>query len=118
MRQFKPITCPEEVDFFNIYEKDGIKYIHIFGYCWEGDDCWKCMECKGFILPLSEFIDELKRNDNFVDDTYAELPQSQYDFSEEQMTEFINYYFNGNCADAYLPFYEITINTPCGNYVR
>ena len=130
MLPFIPITTPQELDFFSIFEDMGVKYIHIFGYSYKSDSneyvtpenpdgiYWANMECSGFIEPLSEFIANIKENENYVDDTYCELNQYQGDFTAEEMTDAINHYFDGHCADAYLGFEEITMDTPCGDYVR
>lgn len=130
MLPFVPLTAPEELDFFSIFEDMGVKYIHIFGYSYKSDSMeyvseenpdgiyWANMECCWFIEPLSEFIANLKENENYVDDTYCELKQYQGDFTPQEMTDTINHYFDGHCADAYLTFEEITMDTPCGDYVR
>ena len=117
MLPFNIITKPQELDFFTIYEDLGIKYIHVFGYSYESDDYWANMECSWFIFPLAEFIANLKENENFVDDTYCELNQYQGDLTAEEMTDTINHYFDGEPPQAYLGFEEITMDTPCGNYV-
>lgn len=130
MKAFEPLTAPEELDFYTIFEDFGIKYIHIFGYSYKSSNYdyktednpdgtyWANMECCRFIEPLAEFIAHLKENENYVDDTYCELNQYQDDLTAEQMTDTINHYFDGHCADAYLGFEEITMDTPCGNYVK
>ena len=130
MLPFIPLTTPQELDFFTIYEQDGIKYIHIFGYSYKSDSneyvsesnpdgiYWANMECCWFIEPLADFITNLKENENYVDDTYCELNQYQGDLTAEEMTNTINSYFDGSPADAYLGFEKITMDTPCGNYVR
>ena len=130
MLPFIPLTAPEELDFFSIFEDMGVKYIHIFGYSYKSDSneyvsednpngiYWANMECCWFIEPLAEFIAHLKENENYVDDTYCELNQYQGDLTAEEMTDTINHYFDGHCADAYLTFEEITMDTPCGDYVR
>lgn len=130
MKAFEPLTAPKELDFFTIFEDFGIKYIHIFGYSYESSNYdyktdenpdgtyWAHTECSWFIEPLAEFIARLKENENYVDDTYCELNQYQDDLTAEQMTDTINHYFDGHCADAYLGFEEITMDTPCGNYVK
>ena len=124
MLPFIPLTTPQELDFFSIFEDMGVKFIHIFGYSYKSDSneyvtpenpdgiYWANMECCGFIEPLSEFIANLKENENYVDDTYCELKQYQGDFTAEEMTDVINHYFDGHCADAYLGFEEITMDTP------
>lgn len=130
MRKFIPLTEPESLDFFTIYEDNGVKYIHIFGYSYESSSeeyvsdknpdgtYWANMECCWFIDELSEFIANLKENENYVDDTYCELSQYQGDLTVKEMTDTINHYFDGHCPDAYLAFEEITMDTPCGDYVR
>lgn len=117
MTPFKSVTKPISVDFFSIYEEQGKKYIHVFGYSYESDDYWANMECCWFIFPVSEFVANLKENENFVDDTYCELSQYQGDLTADEMTDTINHYFNGHGADAYLDFDEVSEDTPCGDYI-
>ena len=130
MFPFTPLTKPQELDFFTIFEDMGVKYIHIFGYSYESSNFeyvseenpdgiyWALMECCWFIEPLEKFIANLKENGNYVDDTYGELNQYQGELTPEQMTETINTYFDGHCPDAYLTFEEITMDTPCDDYVK
>ena len=130
MTPFIPVSKPFEGDFYTIYEELGIKYIHINGYTYESSNYeyvsednpdgtyWASMECCWFIFPLAEFIQNLRSDYNFVDDTYQELNQYQGDLTTEQMTETINHYFDGHGADGYLHFEEITEDTPCGNYIN
>ena len=75
------------------------------------------MECCWFIEPLSEFIQHLSENDQYVDDTYAELKQYQGDYTPKRVIDIINHYFDGKPADYSLGFGGITMDTPCGNYV-
>lgn len=130
MQKFEPVTKPFEGDFYSIYEQKGVKYIHINGYTYESSslDCvtpdnpdgiyWASLEVCWFLEPLSEFIQNLRFNYNYVDDTYCELKQYQGDFTPEEMVNVINGYFNGEGADAYLHFEELTEDTPCGNYIN
>ncbi len=124
MKKFEILTQPEELDFFRIYEEDGIKHIHIFGYVYENesDGYWASMECSGFIEQLSEFVEHYQnyKTDSgcdYTDEAYCECSQNQEDYTAEKMTEIINSYFDGQPADFYLDFKDITIDTPCGNYV-
>ena len=129
MTPFKTVSRPISVDFFNIFENLGIKYIHIFGYSYESSNYeyatesnpsgtyWANMECCWFIFPLSEFVANLKENEDYVDDTYCELKQYQGDYTPEEMTDIINHYFEGHGPDAYLDFTEVTEDTPCGDYI-
>ena len=129
MIKFEKVTEPAELDFYTIFEHLGIKYIHILGYVYKSDNFdyvteqnpngtyWANMECSGFVETLEEFIQNLRADYNYVDDTYAECPQYQGDFDKDGIVKVINGYFNGNPADYQLPFEQITMDTPCGNYV-
>lgn len=129
MIPFKPLTAPQELDFYTIFEDQGVKYIHVFGYSYKSDSMeyvseenpdgvyWANMECSWFILPLEELLAGMKENEDFIDETYEGLNQYQDDLTPEEMTDCINHYFDGHCADAYLYFGELTMDTPCGDYV-
>lgn len=129
MEKFEKVTKPLELDFYSISEVDGIKVIHIFGYSYKSDSMefvskqnpdgvyWANMECCWFIEPLEEFIQNLRADYNYVNDSYCEVKQYQSDNNDEQMVNIINHYFDGKPADFYLSFEEITMDTPCGNYV-
>jgi len=117
------VTEPEEMEFYSI-EPDGQggKQIHVWGYCYtEGDDQgegpWRSVEYTGFIEPLQEFIDHLKQNEDYVDNTAAELNQYIGDYTDEGMADVINHYFCGHTANRRLGYSEITIDTPCGDYI-
>ena len=130
MEKFEKVTKPLELHFYSISEVDGIKVIHIFGYSYKSDSMefvskqnpngvyWANMECCWFIEPLEEFIQNLRADYNYVSDSYCEVKQYQSDNNDEQMVNIINHYFDGKPADFYLPFEEITMDTPCGNYVN
>lgn len=129
MTKFEKVTKPVELDFFSIYEDNGVKYIHIFGYSYKSDSAeyvsennpngiyWANMECCWFIEPLTDFVAHIKENKDYVNDTYCELNQYQGDFTGDEMVDIINQYFDGNPADYYLSFENVTEETPCGNYV-
>lgn len=121
MKPFVPFTKPEEVDLFSIHEANGVKYIHIHGYTWfdypdEGENGWRLQEYKWFVEELGEFIKHLKEDEDYVDHHAQGLTQYVSVMDETEMTDTINHYFNGECADAYLSFEQITMDTPCGNY--
>lgn len=117
------VTEPEEMEFYSI-EPDGQggKQIHVWGYCYtEGDDQgegpWRNVEYTGFIEPLQEFIDHLRENENYVDDTAADVKQYIGDYTDDGMVDVINHYFCGHTANRRLHYSEITIDTPCGDYI-
>lgn len=116
-RKFTPLTRPKSLDFYSIYEDNGVKHIRIFGYSYESDCYWAMMECGGFVEPLADFIAHVEENEDYVNDTYADLNQYQEDYTAEEMVNAINHYFDGHCAGAYLGFGFITEDTPCGDYV-
>lgn len=130
MEKFEKVKKPVALDFYSIYEDGGVKYIHIFGYSYKSSSMeyvskknpngtyWANMECCWFIEKVEDFIQHLKTNENHIDDTYAELKQYQGDYTPKEMANIINHYFNGKPADFYLSFEEITMDTPCGNYVN
>ena len=124
---FKPFVSKrmepqDDMEFFSI-EPDGHggKQIHIFGYCYMGDDIgegpWRNVEYTFFIEPLSEFIEHLEKNENYVNDTAANVKQYISDYTEEGITDIINHYFNGHEADGFLHYSELSMDTPCGDYV-
>ena len=117
-KRFEVATEPKELNFYSIDESnDGGKEIHISGYTYKGDDHWECTDVCWFIEPLAEFIQHVKENENYVDEQMSEYKQYIKDCTAEELTDIINHYFNGERADYYLPFGEITLDTPCGNYV-
>jgi hypothetical protein len=121
MEKFVKLTEPEEVDLFSIYEESGVKCIRIYGYTWfdypdEGENGWRLQEYKWFVEELGEFIGHLKEDEDYVDHHAQGLTQYVSVMDETEMTDTINHYFNGKCADAYLGFEQITMDTPCGNY--
>lgn len=122
-KRLQEVTEPREAEFFSI-EPDGQggKQIHIFGYCYStGDDDeeepWRNVEYTFFIEPLEEFIEHLKANENYVDETAGDVKQYIGDYADDGIVDIINHYFNGHTADAVLHYSEIAIDTPCGDYM-
>ena len=116
MEKFNKATEPEELDFYSIYKRNEKKEIHVFGYTYYGDK-WNSLEVCWFIEELADFIKHLQNDEEYVNTMYSELKQYQQDFSDEETVNCINHYFDGEPADYRLPFSEITMETPCGNYV-
>ena len=116
------VTEPEEAEFYSI-EPDGKggKRIHVLGYCYKGEDDgegeWRNVEYTGFIEPLQEFIEHLNQDEDYVDNHASELTQYIGDHTDEGMVDIINHYFCGRTANADLHYSEITMETPCGDYV-
>lgn len=118
MKRFNKVRKPKHLEFYTIYEgADGVKRIHIFGYCYKADDHWANMECNHFTDTVKEFVANIKADADYVDNTYQVLNQYQGDHSAQEMADIINRYFDGKPAGRYLAYGDITEETPCGDYV-
>lgn len=119
MKRFEKVTEPEGLDFFQIFEDgDGVKHIHLLGYCSEQGDAWVNVEATFIIVPLAEFVKNVKKKTlDYTDALYQEANRHRESVSSEEMTNIINTYFNGCPPDYYLNFRDITEDTPCGKYV-
>ena len=144
MTPFTPITSPVEAEFFSIYTRGGIKYIHLWGYTYEsssyeyatednpGGVYWANMEACGVEIQLAEFLSESKKYDDPVDyanDLYEVCKQYQGDYDEKGIVEVINHYYrdivfsvdypakNEGKPDAILGYSEVTMDTPDGDYI-
>ena len=116
------VTEPEEMEFYSI-EPDGKggKQIHILGYTYASDnntkDYWRVAEGTFMIFPLQEFIDNLKQDEDHVNNLWCDAKLYEGDYTDEQVVDIINHYFNGQTANRRLHYSEITIDTPCGDYI-
>ena len=116
------VSEPEELEFYSI-EQDGKggKQIHILGYTYASDnnteDYWRLTEGTFMIVPLQEFIDGLKQDEEYVNNLWCDTKQYESDCTEKQVVDIINHFFSGHTANARLGYQEITIDTPCGNYI-
>lgn len=132
MQQFKAISKPIEVDFFSIYTRSGIRYIHLWGYIYESDCYWANMEACGVELPLEEFISESQKRESvldYTDELYEQCKQYQDNYTEVAIVDVINHYYrdivfsvdylakNDGRPDAYLDYSEVTMDTPDGDYI-
>ena len=118
MKKFEKVTEHQDLDFYSIeLNSKGVKQIHISGFTYYGDHpelvevCW-------FIEDLDEFICHVADDESYVDNELSEYKQYIKDCTDEEIVNIINEYFNGKPADYILDYKEITMNTPCGNYVR
>lgn len=130
MKKFTPITEPIAADFFTIFTQDGKRFIHLHGYTYESDEYWANMEASGIVVPLNEFIENIKTysdGNGYVDTLYEGASQYQGDYDEAGIVKVINHYYRdvvfsiprdavGN-PDAWLSFNEITDETPDGSYI-
>lgn len=118
MTKFEKVSEPMEMDFYSIEMNDrGEKQIHISGFTEKGDE-WRCIDVCWFIEPLEKFIKHVSELKDHVGIEYATHTQYQKDYLEKGgIVRTINEYFDGKPADYILSFPEITIDSPCGNYV-
>lgn len=111
------LQSARELDIYSIeMDENGNKQIHILGYTYYGDQ-WELTDICWFIEPLEEFIQHIADNKHYVDEQSSEYKQYILDCTEEEIVDLINHYFDGNAPDQTLPYEEITIDTPCGNYI-
>lgn len=112
------VTELEEMEFYSI-ESDGKggKQIHMLGYIYQNDDHWTGVEPAFLILPLQEFIDQLAKEEDYTDRLLSEAKLYEGDYDDEGAVDYINHYFDGHTANRRLHYSEITIDTPCGDYI-
>lgn len=119
MKKFEKLTEPEELDFYSIeLDHNGKKQVHVSGYVYgdTDDEYWRYVEVCFFIEPLEEFIKHVAEDSDYVFKMMGEHKNYIDDLTEKEVVETINNYF-GHPADYYLHYSEITIDTPCGDYV-
>jgi len=122
MEKFNGVTEPAELEFYSIENGKTGKNIHLMGYtydseCDNGQGTWRLLEPCFVIVPIAEFIEGVKSSEGYTDNLISEAKQYIEDMDEQGVVECINEYFNGKPADYRLHYSEITIDTPCGNYV-
>lgn len=117
-KRLPQVTEPEAMEFYSI-EPDGKggKQIHMLGYIYQNDDHWTGVEPAFLILPLREFIDQLKKEEDYTDRLLSEAKLYEGDYDDEGAVDYINHYFCGHTANRRLHYSEITIDTPCGDYI-
>ena len=60
----------------------------------------------------------MRDDENYAQTLIGACKQYAHDDDEESIVNTTNSYFDGSPADYELPYKEITIDTPCGNYVN
>ena len=127
----KKIHPYEECDFYSI-EMDterSEKSIHIWGYIYHSghyeDKPYRDLEYTNFIVPLKEFLD-LKQEGDLEQAVKKKYDSNIYiaDISKSQAAKRLALYWRyhifpiNNERPKPLPYDEITMDTPCGNYVN
>lgn len=118
MTKFEKVPYPMAVDFYSIETDDkGEKQIHFSGWIEKNDDGWRYVEVCFFIEPLRDFVKNFAENEDYLNEEYSRYKQYICDVTEEETVNIINSYFNGSPADYILSYSDVTMNTPCGNYI-
>lgn len=113
----KDFFIPLDYDFYSIEEDaNGVKNIHIFGNICYDDGRYIATDYVGFVEPLSDFIDHIKDNKDYVSEKAETLNQYGIDLYLSEAIDQVLNYFNGNYADYILSYTDITADTPIGNY--
>lgn len=120
---FDKLSVPITGDYYTISTNDlsfGERTIHVNGYLWYYDGRWVHTEATWFVVPLKKFIEEYaNRGVEYTDTCYEMVKQYQTDLqSEKEALDLTRKYFNGHSADGLLPFGEISMDTPDGNYIN
>ena len=127
---------PEECELFSIIEENGKKYVHVHAFVWEAsgerdwkdrehgdgrtnekDGFWVLTEYAGYIVPIEKFIEKIKDPDYCFEEG-VNYEQYDYDCTTKEMAKLLNEYFNGHGPNARLSRSEITVDTPCGDYIE
>lgn len=121
MEKIKLVTNPVECDMYTITMIDEVKCICVKGQLFEDvDHTWVCSKYPFLVMDLKNFMENRKEFDSdFIYAGYLDIDDSRFfnDATDKKAVEFMNIFFNGETADAYLNYSELTIDTPCGNYV-
>lgn len=108
----------QDRDYYSIEDHDGVRMIHYLGWYYPHDsyDRWVSIELSGAFMPLDKFVEFARRDRLDVLSDMAEVSTQYYHYlSEEEGEEEQAVYFNGS-PGIRLPFREVTIDTPCGDY--
>ena len=107
-----------ESNFYQITEKDGIKYISIDGYYYSTDTDFgkgydRLVAYSGFEMSLEDFIKQgLHKDEDRLNEMAGEVKQ----YIEETQFEREQGFYDGLRVKEW-PLSDITLNTPCGYYV-
>lgn len=113
-----------DCDFYSVEEDShGNKEVHVSGYFFTNgesvtdnpDEIFRSVEYTGYIVPLAEFL-TLIQNDE-VDEKASEYKQYWGDLTKEAVKDSVLHYFNGKPGNP-LPYSELSLDTPCGDYIN
>lgn len=118
MEKFTKMSEPVELINYTIYlTPSGVKGIQIIGHCYKRDYDWCVVSYIGIDLPLPEFILNYKLNkDSYVNELMESAKKYEEYTSDNEMLRTINKYYGGEYT-YFMPFSEITPDTPYGNYI-
>ena len=111
-----------EYEVFSIEEdSNGIKQVWICGCLYYNDDeydGWVITEGKWIPIPLTEFVENLKKNADYVEDLWGETQQSaDYGVSHKETESIVNRWFDGCPPQAFLKYEDLTPDTEVGDYI-
>ena len=99
LKALAAIANIENVNYFEIFRQDGIKYIHFSHYYYHAGELepgnglpFRCVTFKNAELPLSEFLEGYRNDPGFVDLVQQKARQYIEDISAEELIK-------GVCAD-------------------
>lgn len=105
-------------ELYNIFTDDnGDKFIHLLAYIYKSfdDESWKISEGMGIVIPIEEFIDEVKKDEEgeYINLLWQNADQRDIeDLTEEDVIRYID------DVNDLLDYNEITVDTPDGDYLK
>lgn len=115
---FALIVPAYQKEFYQIFEKDGIKHIQFDGFFYKDKlNVPKCMKYSQFSMPLQEFLDfKLWHNVEAFNLTASNHVAKTLELTPASARNMMATYYDS--AYKVLSFDRITISTPCGYYVE
>ena len=111
---------PHEGEFFSIVEYGTGKEVELLGFNWEDEGKWHFVETRLQAIPIEEFIEGYRKEGfEYVQRLEETARQTQYDLTKkEALVDYTRKAFGGQPPVAHLPFSQITVNSPIGNYIE
>ena len=109
-------------DFYSVEEIEGKKVVHIHGYVYDAgeginnpDETYRNVNFSGCYIPLDEFIG---LSEDTINDFQSTCKQYVNDLTETGAKELMEIYYGTDCKEKELAYSELTLDTPCGDYVN
>lgn len=102
-------------DIYSVEEEDGKKYIHIYGYYYDGENGYALNEFVGCKIEIVEGTDVTRV---IVDIAEENANQNITDnLTEDDVLNGYKNYFKTGGTPKTLSIEDVNVNTPCGNYI-